>query len=368
MGGQEGGTDFLSRAPRGARYWGAVADCFGIFPPGTPLLSLPSWHAPRVVLAKSRSPIQRWRDSAFYPATRSMAKLHRLAMRGKATFGWGKVRLAVGDRWILREFIADSLPPIGSAVLLTRPPGPAEKYTVELRDRSGTIIGYVKFATETPARRRLEQEHAMLTCLPLGLGPTPLKFGDFGEGTALLLAPLPGRPVAAKLPPAPRVVEFAKALETTTLLDLASHPYPHALREQAGAQIETILEDLAGKAWPVSLQHGDFAPWNLRWNPHANSLSAFDWEFGTIEGFPHVDLVYFVLQVAFLIYSWSPVKSAIYATKWLERESTLGITEREARALARLAMFQAYLCGKDDGYPEEHPMQAWRLRIWRGLW
>ena len=100
----------------------------------------------------------------------------------------------------------------------------------------------------------------MLKCLPAGVGPTPLKFGDFGDGTALLVTPLFGRIPAAKLPPVPGVLEFVKSLEVSAPLALGSHPYPRAIRERAGGWLDTILEDLAGKSWPVSLQHGDFAP------------------------------------------------------------------------------------------------------------
>jgi Phosphotransferase enzyme family len=340
----------------------------GVFPSGTPLLALPSWREPRLLLSKSSGPIRRWRDSAFYPATRWMARVYRLALRGKAVLGCGEARLAEADRWILPEFVGSCLPAVDSIVLQTRPPGPAQKFTIELRDRVGTIIGYVKYATEALAQRRLRDEHAMLVRLPPQLGPTPLKFGNMGDGTALLLTPLRGQDLTAKLPPAQEVLKFAKSLEISAPLTLAAHPFIHAVRERVGARLNTVVEDLAGRAWPIVFQHGDLAPWNLRWNPHSSGLCAFDWEFATANGFPYIDLAYFILQVALLVYSWPPVKSAIYATQWLERRSALGLTEREARALVRLAMFDAYSRGKDDEYPDDHPMQAWRLRIWRGLW
>jgi hypothetical protein len=289
-------------------------------------------------------------------------------MRGKAALGWGEARWAVGDRWTLREFIDDCLPAMDSMVLQTRPPSPAQKFTVELRDQAGAVIGYLKCGTQVLARRRLEQEHAMLTCLPAGLGPTLLKFGDFGDGVALLVTPLCGRPVAPKLPPAPGVLEFVKSLETGSPLALALHPYPRVLRERAGTQLDTILEDLAGQAWPVGRQHGDLVPWNLRRSRDGTSLSAFDWEHGTTDGLPYLDLAYFILQVAALIYSWPPVKSAIYAMTWLEAQPTFGLTKREARALVCLSMFDAYCRLEDDGFGDDHPLQPWRRRIWKGLW
>lgn len=339
-----------------------------VFPPGTPLLALPSWRAPRVLLASSGGPVRRWSESAFYPATRSAAQLYRLALRLKAAAGCGEIRRAAGDRWALREFIEDPLPATASMALQTRPAGPAQKFTIELRDLSGAVIGYVKYGTEELARRRLVQEHAMLTRLPPGFGPTVLKFGAMGDGLALLLTRLGGSGVAAKLPMTADVLQFAKSLVGPVLVPLTAHPYVRAVRERVATRLDAVLEELAGRAWPVSFQHGDFAPWNLVRDRQADALRAFDWEFGTPEGLPYSDLAYFILQVALLVYSWPAVKSAIYATQWLQRDAGLGLTEREARALVRLAMFDAYIRGGDDGYADDHPIQGWRLRIWRGLW
>lgn len=355
----------MGPAPSGSS-GAANLDGLGIFPPGTPLLALPNWRAPRVVLSKSGGALRRWRNSSFYPATRLVAKVYRFAIRGRATLGWSGARQALGERWSLHEFLEDCLPAIDSIVLLTRPPGPAQKFTVELRGRAGRVIGYVKYGTETLAQRRLAQEYLTLTRLPAGLGPTPMKFGNMGDGTALLVTPLCGQAVRARFPPAPEVLEFAKSLEVSSPLALDDHPYVRAVRQRVGTRLDTILEGLAGRAWPIVPHHGDFVPWNLR--RRDDGLAAFDWEFGTPDGFPYIDLAHFILQVALLIYSWPPVKSAIYATEWLKRQSTLGLTDREARALSRLAMFDAYLRAKEDGYPDDHPLRAWRRRIWGGAW
>lgn len=340
----------------------------GIFLKGAPLIALPSWRTPRLLLSRSGGPLQRWRQTAFFPATRPTAKIRRFFIRGKAALGGGEVRRAVGDRCILREFIADCLPAVEGLAIQTRPPGPDQKLTIELRDRRGTIVGYVKFGRESLARHRLAREHAMLTQLPDGIGPTPLKFGEMGDGTGLLLTPLRGQAVRAKLPPPPEVQAFARSLVVSAPLSLMDHPYIQALRDRMGPQLDAVLEDLAGRAWPIAIAHGDFVPWNLRRNPGSRTLSAFDWEFGTADGFPLTDLAYFILQIAALVYSWPPVSSAIYATRWLAVQPALGLTEREARGLIRLAMFDAYALGQAGGFADDHAIQKWRLRIWRGLW
>jgi hypothetical protein len=359
-------SSFVQPEPGAADAFGV--EHLGIFAKGAPLIALPSWRTPRLLLSRSGGPLQRWRRAAFFPATRPGAKLRRFLIRGKAALGGGEVRRATCDRWILREFIDDCLPTTDGLAIQTRPPGPDQKLTIELRDRAGTIVGYVKFGRELLARRRLAQEHAMLARLPAGIGPIPLKFGDMGDGTALLLTPLPGRPVRSKLPPPPEVQAFARSLVVAPPLALADHPYIQELRERTGRQLDAVFEDLAGRAWPIAIGHGDFAPWNLRRNPRLHTLSAIDWEFGTAKGFPLADLAYFILQVAALVYSWPPVRSAIYARRWLAAQPALGLAEREARALIRLAMFDAYSLAQAGGFADDHKIQAWRLRIWRGSW
>jgi hypothetical protein len=343
-------------------------DHLGVFGRGAPVIALPNWRAPRLLLSRSGGPLQRWREAAFFPASRPMAKAFRLVMRGKAFLGCGEVHRAVGDDRILREFVGDCLPATEALVIQTRPPGPDQKLTIELRDRAGTIIGYVKYGTEPLARQRLAREHEMLTRLPAGMGPAPLKFADMGEGLALLVAPLYGRPVGTKLPPPPEVLEFTKSLTGSDPLPIALHPYIRGLRDHIGRQFDIILTDLAGRDWPIALGHGDYVPWNLRWDRDSRRISAFDWEFGTLEGFPFVDLAYFILQVAALLYSWPAVKAAIYATQWLAGRPMLGLSEREARGIIRLAMFHAYSRARAGGFADGDGIQAWRLRIWRGLW
>ncbi len=296
-----------------------------------------------------------------------MAQGYRLVLRSKVALGCGEVRRAEADRWILPDFIDGSLPPVGSIVIQPRPSGPAQKFTIELRDQVGTVIGYIKFATEALAQRRLTHEYAMLMQVPEGRGPTPLKFGNIGKGLALLVTPLRGPRPTARLPPSPEVLEFAESLEVGSPLPLASHPYVRGLRDLVGARLDGILDDLTNRTWPVVFRHGDLAPWNLRRDQASNRLSAFDWEFGTREGFPYIDLAHFILQVALLVYAWPPVKTAIYATQWLQKQP-LGLGEGEARGVVRLATLEAYLRGKDDDFPDDDPTQAWRLRIWRGLW
>jgi hypothetical protein len=77
-----------------------------------------------------------------------------------------RLREARSIRWALAEFVDDCPPGIAFLVMQTRPPSLSRKFTIETRDRVGTIIGYVKYGTERLAQRPLSQEHATLTRLP----------------------------------------------------------------------------------------------------------------------------------------------------------------------------------------------------------
>lgn len=51
---------------------------------------------------------------------------------------------------------------------------------------------------------------------------------------------------------------------------------------------------------PVVIQHGDFAPWNLKKTP-TGKLFGLDWEAGTLEGVPLFDITHFQLMLDYII-------------------------------------------------------------------
>ena len=54
------------------------------------------------------------------------------------------------------------------------------------------------------------------------------------------------------------------------------HGSPEALPAKLGLALERLHDELGPVSMPLSLAHGDFAPWNTRLGPH--SLFVFDWE------------------------------------------------------------------------------------------
>ena len=57
---------------------------------------------------------------------------------------------------------------------------------------------------------------------------------------------------------------------------------------------------LSGKVLQAVLQHGDFAPWNIKVSP-GGAWTALDWERGELTGIPGWDWFHYVIQSALLV-------------------------------------------------------------------
>lgn len=326
-------------------------------PPQAQVLALPSAGEPRLYLA-SESAAQRWRHSGLYPAFRRSARAYRVALRVKAALGLGRTWSNPGVAWALGEFVQDCLPGVEAAVVSLGTPGPARKITVQLW-AGARVVGYLKYAETSAARARLEQEHRVLGALPAGVGPNVLKYAAFEKGQALVTAPVPGRAVPTRLPPDPGLVGFLETLRQDETFPLERHPWVLNVRQRFGTALDGWLEPLASESWPVVFQHGDFAPWNVLRRADG-TLTAIDWEYGSVEGFPHLDAAYYLLQVAALMRRWPPERARAYAARHLGAS----LAAAQADALVRLAAFAAHQEALADGHDPSAPLQAWRRAVW----
>jgi hypothetical protein len=341
------------------------------FPPGAAVLALPNWRSPRLILP-THDAAQRWKLSSLYPASRPTARAYRLFVRAKAAAKLGKVRKIHSEVWPLQEFTQDVLPGLTFAVILMRASDPAQRITAQLWNEKGRVAGYLRYAEKEVARRRLQQECLLLSRLPGGLGPEPLKCGLLGDGEALLKTALTGKPLGMRPPPPEELVGLLDTLVVADPMPIECHPWVRRLRARAIVDIDGWLEPLASLNWPVTLQHGDLAPWNLLRGPEGR-LQILDWEYGSLEGFPYVDLVHYILQTSALIYRRDPSKATREAMNYLISRRPKGpdLNEVQAHSLVRLAAFEAYLQTSEDGQNDQAYLQTWRRKIWskggRGL-
>lgn len=322
------------------------------------MIALPSWERPRLLIPAHKG----WRKGALYPASRWQARLYRRMLQTRAALRLCLPRhMHAPEAWALERFVADVFPQATTSAVIVGTPGPVQKTTIELSDGAGTILGYVKFGVQPGAQRRLKQEYRMLNALPAGLGPRALKLGPWQDGHALLTTPVAGQEVPARLPPPTDLHTFCQGLVTGPPQPLDTHPWP--AHYQAHPEVHPWLEALAHRPWPVVVQHGDLAAWNLRRDQ--GRLQAFDWEYGSTDSLPHLDWAYFMLQTATLIYDWSPQKALLYTTLQMMPHSPHPLTQPEAEALVRLAAFDAYQKTVADGYPDDFFIQPWRKAVWQ---
>jgi thiamine kinase-like enzyme len=113
------------------------------------------------------------------------------------------------------------------------------------------------------------------------------------------------------------------------------------------------------------VRHGDFAPWNLLGGSDGK-LRAIDWEYGSPKGFPYLDLAHYILQVAALIYRWSPSKALHYTIHYLTDQPWPALKAAEAEAITRLTAYHLHRQALEDGHAQDAPGQAWRRAVWEG--
>lgn len=340
-----------------------IADWNLFFPSGTHVLALPTWKSPRIYLP-AQGCFRRWRYSSFYPAFHPKAQLYRFLLRSRAAAKLVAVRTVRSSGWPLGDFVRDVLPQVTSVAVLVGTPSPVRRTTAQLRDEKDKVVGYLKYAENAAAREVLRKEHQILSGIPERVGPKPLKYGALGSGEALLITPISGKLLRTALPPAGGVVDLSVSLTVLPPVPLEAHPWVRRIRERGGSEPDPWLEALASKNWPVTVQHGDFAPWNLLRRPDG-TVAAIDWEYGTLESFPYLDLVYYILQTSALIYHWDPLRGAKYAVRYLTQQPQLALSDLEAHALVCLASYDAYWKLIEHAPIQDASLQIWRRAIWK---
>ncbi len=329
------------------------------FAPGTPVTALPSWSQPRLLVPRGTL-LEGWRASRMYPAFRHRAKAFRHVVRAAAALSILPSRPAEEGKWSLQPVLEKYLPEARTLSLLIGTPGVGQKLTAECRDGRGRAVGYLKYADRPVAMAQLRNEADVLEAVPNGVGPKLLGCIRWQKGLLLLTRPIEGRPVRAQFPPPDALSDFACALQLPDKTSLYEHPWVRRMR--ASEHVPHAVRALAGREWNLTIQHGDLAAWNVRGTE--TGLRAFDWEYGSIDGFPYLDIAHFVLQHAALIAKWPSARGASVAADYLRSATTENLSAAEAAALIQLAAFNAY---RNDPAPDEDPLQQWRQRIWRAI-
>jgi glycosyltransferase involved in cell wall biosynthesis len=336
-----------------------VDDWETFFPPSTRVLALPSWVRPRV-LVPATTLAGRMFGSKSYAPSRCSAQI--LLFRLKAVLGLGARYSGGGTSPLLQEFLADAYPEGRVGAVHVGSNGPARKWTLQLADNSGRIVAYVKCAAYPLARERLAHEFRLLSRLPAGVAPIPVKYGSLAGYDALVLTVVHGKRLRPTIELSAQLHAFTRLLLGADQYSVESHPWVQARGYRSG-EVTRLLEELVHRQWPVAIQHGDLVPWNLIAGEDGR-LTAVDWEYGFAAGFPVVDLAQYVLQVARLIYRWSPARARESAIRQLLQDEHLNLTRREAAALVGIAAYEAHQQTTMEAHIPADWAQLWRRAIW----
>src|SRR5829696_3265321 len=175
-------------------------------------------------------------------------------------------------------------------------PAPHRKVTAQVLTPDGKTLAYAKIATSHLAQAAVKTERRALLRLSesaslQGTVPEVLGSLDWHGGTILLITMGPPRP-------GPRVLSSVhlrfctqvfqsfrgqeKFVESPMLTRMSEiwlrlqHSSPETLPTNLGPALDRLHDELGAVSMPLSLAHGDFAPWNTRLGSRA--LFVLDWE------------------------------------------------------------------------------------------
>jgi Phosphotransferase enzyme family len=175
-------------------------------------------------------------------------------------------------------------------------PAPHRKVTAQALTPDGRTLAYAKIATSPLAQVAVKTERRALLRLSESAGlqgriPKVLGTFDWHGGTILLITTGPPRPgprelssvhlrFCTQLSQSFGVQEtFVESPMWTRMSEIwlrLQDGSPETLPDNLGRALERLHEELGPVSMPLSLAHGDFAPWNTRLEPRF--LFVLDWE------------------------------------------------------------------------------------------
>ena len=175
-------------------------------------------------------------------------------------------------------------------------PAPHRKVTAQVLTPEGKTLAYAKIATSELAQAALKTERRALLRLSQSAGlkgtvPELLGSLEWHEGTILLITMGPPRPgprglSSAHLRFCTQLFQSFRGHQTfvespmwSSISEIWLHlqrSSPETLPANLGPALERLHEELGPVNMPLSLAHGDFAPWNTRLGER--SLFVLDWE------------------------------------------------------------------------------------------
>jgi hypothetical protein len=248
----------------------------------------------------------------LYPAQTGRARVARSVLRWllRASLAPGseRVSLVVASGDPFAAFLSSlageprrGLPVLG--ILAGNPMSEGQRLLVLVFDARQEPVAVVKAGLSERARALVEQEESFLAAVPPGTKGVPRLRGAFKAAHLRALAldffagdsPRPEDEAAL-----PGLLE--SWIDQNKRIAVSDTPDWRRL-EQAGSEnrlFPSVASQLRGRTIASVIQHGDFAPWNIKISP-GGSWTILDWERGELTGIPGWDWFHYVIQSAILV-------------------------------------------------------------------
>jgi len=263
---------------------------------------------PFLLLPKNRGAAATTLD--LYPAQTARARatksLLRFFIRIGLSIGAQPVSLSVSAKNDFVKFLTsqsgfqEDLPRFG--VLAGNPAQDTRRFIILLFDSNQRPVAIVKAGFSEPAKALVEKEQQFLATLPASARGIPKLRASFVDHRVTAFS----MDFAEGQSPRPDDDhELVSVLGSWLLPDkqialYETDPWQRLESNPQFSQKYPALYRLRDCKIQTTIQHGDFAPWNIK-APQNGSWTVLDWERGTLKGIPGWDWFHFVIQNAILV-------------------------------------------------------------------
>ncbi len=261
----------------------------------------------------------------LYPAQTGRARVAKALLHWSlgASLPWGTERVSfavAGDDLFVRFLMSlsgeNSFPALG--ILAGNPASDGQRFLLLVFDADGQPVAVVKAGLSERARALIGREETLLRALDGKISGIP-NIRDACETPRLRAMALdffsgdsPRRQHDSAVPPL--LCSWVDRKRHIALRDTAD--WARLETAAAGHAFFEKVREL--RDWPLHpvIQHGDFAPWNIKVSP-AGEWTVIDWERGELVGIPGWDWFHYVIQPAILVERLGPAYVAQRAEQLL---------------------------------------------------
>jgi hypothetical protein len=189
------------------------------------------------------------------------------------------------------------------AILAGNPASEGQRFLALVFDEGQRPVAVVKVGLSEAAQELIAREASFLSAVSGKANGLPKLRGrcDTPQWRALALDFYEGKPPPMRLDRAgvALLTSWADTREKLPLSQTATWGRIQSAVGRKGAW-ERVSASLHERVVPKTLQHGDFAPWNIKVSP-AGTWTVLDWERGEEAGMPGWDWFHYVIQPAILV-------------------------------------------------------------------